>query len=96
MTVLYILLCFQTLVSDHLTDSLLSTFCMHYNTQIPANPLLSPPPAGGEGLFFQTLLRGGGGGLKERGAYLIQRNASMATRFVKDVLVVTGHYNCFF
>ena len=68
-------------------------FCMHYNTQIPANPLLSPPPAGGGGLFFQALVSGG---LKETGGYLIQRNASMATWFVKDVLVVTGRYNCFF
>ena len=38
---------------------------------------------------------GGGGGLIERGAYLIQRNASTAARFLEDGFVVTRRYAAF-
>ena len=58
-----------------------------------------------EGLFFSSTFEGWsgwgggglieGGGLKERGAYLIWRNASTAARFLEDELVVTGHYTAF-
>ena len=60
---------------------------------------IKPPPPGGLIFFSSTfegeLNREGGGLKRERGAYLIWRNASTAARFLEDGLVVTGRYTAF-